>query len=558
MVDLPQPSERVVTSEAARSEISAAEVASPYHMLGQALDKAGESLNAVAEPLAEQAGLSAVSRDEQGNLQVSKAPILGPAGAVYSRAMKFSALAQGEAEAKRKDIEISKQFPDDPQSYLTAAQSYRNGLVKDYSQKLGDEVGLSLGRAIDNTTTQNYRFMLLKQQERIRQNFDKDTSAAIADKTEDLFNIIKTGGENSPAAKQLVHGIIDLHNERVNNPVLGAPAEATKLELKALDEKVGAAKFAYQVNQTLKDPNGGVNAAMDQVEDVLKDDSLSPTQRVINHLHGLAEIKEFRANSEISRNLVSRQQKAKDDMAENAIIKDSASGNPTVTENDIKTNKDMSPESKMRMLAWVKRDGMPEPLTKVSQPTAMGLFSRMNLPDDDPNKISDLRPIRDAYTQGKLKREDEEWLEKRFVEGRSPEGSQLNQVRSQFNKAVEPIIDKSNPLLGHIDESGKMQNYAFQRFVDQKVDEYRKAGKNPADLFTPGKPDYLGKPEVVAPFQKTLQQSMQDATRRLTGGAMTPGPAEPTQAITPPAKALPPQREKGETPADYLKRIGAQ
>lgn len=550
MVDLPQASERVVTSEAPRSEISAGEVASPYHMLGQALDKGAEALNAVAEPLAEQAGLKAVSRDDQGNLQVSKAPILGPAGAVYARAMKFSALAQGEAEAKRKDIDISKQFPDDPQKYLAASQAFRDATVKDYSSKLGSEVGLSLGRAIDNTTTQNYRFMLLKQQERIKTNFDHDTKAAIADKTEDLFNVIKTGGANSPVAKQLINGIVDLHNERVNNPVLGAPAGQTRLELKQLDEQVGAAKFTYGISQTLKDPNGGIPAAMDQVDAVLKDESLSPTQRVVNHLHGLAEIKEFRTNNQISAYGAEKLQKQKDELAENAIIKSTAPGGAPVTENDIKTNPDMSPESKMRMLGWVKRDGLPEPLAKVSQQTTMGLFARMNLPDDDPNKISDLRPIRDAYVKGGMTRADEDWLEKQFVQGRSPEGSQLNQVRSQFNRAVEPIIDKSNPLMGKIDESGKMQNYAFQRFVDQKVDEYRKAGKNPADLFNPAKPDYLGKPETVAPFQKPLQASMNDAVRNLTGGARpaTPTPAAPAQ----------PQRQKGETPADYLKRIGAQ
>jgi hypothetical protein len=40
--------------------------------------------------------------------------------------------------------------------------------------------------------------------------------------------------------------------------------------------------------------------------------------------------------------------------------------------------------------------------------------------------------------------------------------------------------------------------------IQRKVDDYRKAGKNPYDLFDPSKPDYFGKPEVVASCQPTL------------------------------------------------------
>jgi hypothetical protein len=200
------------------------------------------------------------------------------------------------------------------------------------------------------------------------------------------------------------------------------------------------------------------------------------------------------------------------------------------------------------MLNWKKREDMPEPMTRVSQSNAMDLFRRLNLGDGDPGKVNDLRPIRDAYIAGGLTRADEEWLEKRFLESRSPEGDQLTKVRGEFAKAVEPSIDKSNPLMGSIDHDGKLQAYSFARYIDQKVAEYRAAGKSPFDLFDPAKADYLGKPEVLQAFQKPLNQSIADQARRLTGA----GVAAP---ITAPAPAIP-ARLPGETLDQFDKRTG--
>ncbi len=286
------------------------------------------------------------------------------------------------------------------------------------------------------------------------------------------------------------------------------------------------------------------------VDDQLKDERLPPVQRAYNYAEGMKAIKEHQQNLERQITINDKMQKAKDQKFEDAVVQDSASGSPTVTENDIKTTPGISPEARMRMLAWQRRDGLPEPMAKVSQANATDLFKRMALPDDDPNHITDLGPIRAAYGDGKLSRADEEWLEKRFVEARSPEGDRLNKIRGQFSTAVAPTIDKSNPLLGKIDQDGKLQTYRFERFVDAKVEEYRKAGKSPYDLFDPNKPDYLGNDKTLAQFKIPLQQSINNAVRNLgVGGSATPAPAAP---------AGPAPRQPGETPADYLKRVGAK
>lgn len=684
-----QPTQ-VVTSQAPQSRLSGADIAQPYMELSRSLDKAGQGLEQLAEPFAERAGTQAVTRDDQGNLQTNRIPVFGEAGDVYARAVKMTALADAEGEAKRRDIDLRTKYQDDPEGYNTAANSYRDKTVQQLTDAAGPEVGLAIGRAIDSSTTFTYRSLVMEKQHQIRENFNRSTGAAIESKTQDLVDLVSTGGADTPEAKRLVGDIHALSNERVSNPVLGEPQEVADLRLKDLHQRIGAAGATYRTNQLLqggspfqgnintaaqkyginpiilarqlhqesglnpnvpdsaagaqgiaqfmpataqrygvnpRDPNssiegaahymsdldrmfsgntglalaaynwgeghvaqwmatganpaampaetrnyvqsitgqpidkwlagqrpsaaniiamgaptaatGNVQRAVSAAQDYLNDQSLTPTQRMLNYNAAMKAISEFRENNVRVANINAQQQKQTDDAFENKVIIGGTGENPPVTDNEIRTNTDISPETKMRMLSWVKREDMPEPMARVSQGNSIDLFRRINLPDGDAQKITSTGPIRDAYIQGQLTRADEEWLEKRFTDSRAPGGERLSQVRAQFTHAIEPVIDKSNPLLGSIDESGKLQSYAFQRFVDQKVDEYRAGGKNPLDLFDPAKPDYLGKPETLQPFK--LQQSMQNVVKNLTGSTATAAPVVP--------------RKPNETPAAYLARI---
>lgn len=687
--------QQVVTSDAPVSHISGAEVAQPWDSLARGLDKAGEGLEAVATPLAERAGLQSVTTDDQGNMSVTHLPIFGAAGVAYSRAQKFSYLAQGEAAARQKDIEISKEHPDDPDAYQTAANKFRDTVVQKANENAGPEVGLSLSRAIDANTTLNYRRMWTEKQDAIKKNFDQDTKAAFQSKSEDLISLLGNGGANTPQAEHLIGELHAIVNERSNNPILLASKGEGELAIKHLHQDMNGAAFEYTIKTMLKNPSapyqpmidasagrygldpnvlarqlyqesgfrtnavspagaqgiaqfmpqtaaqygvdardpqssiegaahymsdltkqfggntglalagynwgakniaawmaaganpasmpmetrnyvraitgqpiegwtsgqrpsplatqgqpgpgsmqGGAERALAAVEAMRTDPTVDPAQRQINYERGIKAINDYRQDVVRQTNIADLGQKARDQTFEDTVIKDRASDSPSITENAIKTAPNVSPESKMRMLSWVKREDMPEPIAKVSQSNAMDLFRRMSLDETDPGKISDLKPIRDAYIAGGLTRADEEWLEKRFTDARTPDGDRLTQIRSQFNKGVEASIDKSNPMQGVLDPSGKMKAYEFQHYIDQKVDEYRKAGKSPFDLFDPAKPDYLGKPEVLRPFQTTMQQSITNITSRLTGQPPPPG-ATPV-----------PRRQPGETLDEFDKRTG--
>lgn len=523
------------------------ELPSPLRDVANSLSKASDETNEVAKLYAKQAGYQAVTRDSDGNLVVAQAPIVGDAAIAYHSAVKFSALSMGEAEAKRKDLVLSKQFHDNPDGYLEAAQAFQKAHVEEFTKAAGADVGAMLGRSIDNSTSQNYRWLVLEQQRNIKHQFDTGTQARMESAATDAISLIQSGAKpGDPELRRKIDDYMQTAKMRVTNPVIGESPDVAALRVKKFDLQVGAATYTAGINRILQNPDGGVQAAQEALDSHLQEKSVDPTQRRVDYAEGQKAIKDHLQNLERQANLANKAQKATDQDFEDKIVQDSASPSPTITENDIKTDPNASPEAKMRMLGWQKRDGMPEPLAKVSQGTSSELFRRMNLPEDDPQRISDLREVRDAYVKGTLKRQDEEWLEQRFKEQRSPMGEKLKDIKPQFYKAVEPMIDKSNPLLGKIDQSGKLQAYRFQRFVEGKVSDYIANKKDPSDLFDPSKPDFLGSPETLKPFQTDIATSI-----KAIGANMRTTPAAPASG-----QPAPSMRQPGENIADFLKRTG--
>src|SRR5580704_18378621 len=122
----------VATSTAPRSNISAAEVAQPKQELGEAFDKLHGALDAVAEPLAEQAAAhdldqQRVTRNADGSISVlnpSNSLIFGDAGTKYTHAVQVGTLAQVSDQMHQDFTELHQKFPLDPAAFRTAAQAH--------------------------------------------------------------------------------------------------------------------------------------------------------------------------------------------------------------------------------------------------------------------------------------------------------------------------------------------------------------------------------------------------------------------------------------------------
>jgi hypothetical protein len=288
------------------------------------------------------------------------------------------------------------------------------------------------------------------------------------------------------------------------------------------------------------------------------------------------------ADAARSERLAVAAQKQRLEQRTNEIYADAYSGNPQITAQQIAVDPafNAQPERRKQMIDLINNppgSGIPAPR---SYAAAQSLIDRIRLPDGDPNKITDVGQIYDNMHS--LNRSDFEFVRKEFDQIRTPGGELFGRRKSDFVKSVAPLIDKSNPLMGKIDQSGKTQLYSFEWALDQKIEEYRKAGKNPVDLLDPSKPDFMGKPEAIEQYRKPLQQSLKtlrDQVRTTTGTAppaaappaplkpnsfAAPGASQPqstppvaTASIPPPGAPGAVPRNPGESPADYLKRIGA-
>ena len=213
--------------------------------------------------------------------------------------------------------------------------------------------------------------------------------------------------------------------------------------------------------------------------------------------------------------------------------------------------------AKERAIKLINQSDTPEVPKAVSDSNTLDYFRRINLPPGDPNRIVNRSTLQDALGDRQFTREAYDWLAKKLEDARTPGGEHLAQLRGQFFTAATAAIDKSNPIRGITDPDAKLRAYAFERMVDAKMDAARAENKDPAVYITPGTAEYLGKPEILAPYQKTMQQQIQDVRARMQR-PQQPGSTIPP--VVPPARAEPsasPPHNPGESPADYMRRIGA-
>jgi hypothetical protein len=237
------------------------------------------------------------------------------------------------------------------------------------------------------------------------------------------------------------------------------------------------------------------------------------------------------------------------DEAETRIVSDLVGDRPTVTTDDIVNNEALAPAAKPYMVAVAERAAKPDPPATISNITARQLLDRVRLQDRNPDKIANLNPVYDAYVQERLGKDDFNFVRKEFFQRQTPEGENLLVRKQAFLKGVERLIDMSDPPAGKIDQSGRAQMYLLERDLDQKIDQSRRDGNNPVDLFDPSKPDYVGSGKALSAYRTSLQQRMAERINQV--------PSASANGISPEQAKTIPLRKRDETADEYLQRTRA-
>lgn len=284
VVDLPSLALRTPEVRAPTPGVSPGQVASPYLELAHTLDTAAKETGDVSKLLAHEAGLKAVTRDADGNLQVDKFPIFGDAAQSFQHAVKYAALANGEGVARRDEIALRQQHHDDPEGYLKAADAYRNAKVAQYGKVAGPEVGIALGKVIDQQTTLTYKGLLNEKERLELARSTASIESNIQTATNELYALKAQGlPDDAKEVQERLQKIGAGWGTLMNNPRLAIPRERVEFEMSRLKSEMAVVGIGYRVGQIQE--KDGIEAAVGYVDQVRTDPNLNlkPEERFQLH-----------------------------------------------------------------------------------------------------------------------------------------------------------------------------------------------------------------------------------------------------------------------------------
>lgn len=156
--------------------------------------------------------------------------------------------------------------------------------------------------------------------------------------------------------------------------------------------------------------------------------------------------------------------------------------------------------------------------------TKLNLFKRMGLGFDNPNRMTSTDPIDQAYLNKKLSDSDHDWLTRKFLDSKSPDGDKLaSDFRDFYKRVPEQPILKPGAFGVYADATKGAWYDKYINDVERMKQEYIKAGKNPRDLIDPRKPDYVGTKEFIDPYANPSFGAWPDLAAATVSSAQTGG-----------------------------------
>lgn len=301
MVDLPTIPNRPPNVRAPDSRVSPGAIMSPYVELANNLELASRETGEFAKREAREAGLKAVTRDDAGNIQIERAPIIGDAALEYEKSTKVAATAIGEDIVKTDMLQARHKYKDDPEAFRVYADKYATQKQTDYTKTAGAEVGLALGKIARNTGRE-FHEGLLNQKEHFEEQKNAAAIKVQIDQTKNEVWALASGGDTaSPAVNERLQKIGALYGRLASNPRNAIPRERVDYELSQFKSELDVAALGYRIAETQK--NKGTDAALAEADRIRTDPSLNltPEHRFTYHsriVQGIAARERATENAE--------------------------------------------------------------------------------------------------------------------------------------------------------------------------------------------------------------------------------------------------------------------
>jgi len=189
------------------------------------------------------------------------------------------------------------------------------------------------------------------------------------------------------------------------------------------------------------------------------------------------------------------------------MLKDPSKVDPDKIANDPNLTGQQKWQVNQMLLATAKRDDKD---SATYGPGFWDVYSRINLPDGDPKKITDPTILPGlAGPQGVLTLAGVKELSAEIQGKRSPDGEAEAAMKKQFlANAKDQISGKDKLFQGMADPVGEQNLLSFMGKFFPAYQAARQSGATPEDLLSPDGKAYLGK--IITPYVRTTAQKLAD------------------------------------------------
>jgi hypothetical protein len=243
--------------------------------------------------------------------------------------------------------------------------------------------------------------------------------------------------------------------------------------------------------------------------DAIDKSNMTPEQKEIAQTLASRRYTVLEADAARAERLKTEHEKAQVQQVADEVAQDVYSPNPKITPQAIANDPRLSSNFAMRdhLIRFVNDPPGSSVPTHQSNALAMSLIERMQPNYNKPDKITTLDQIMEQ-TKG-LNRADWTFVNNQFKQQQQLGGETTRQQKAElldnYKGQIVGIIQDKN-----LNAAGYARLYRYEHFVQSKLDEYQKAGKNPQELFDPNSPAFVAKPETLKGFAPSPQELLRD------------------------------------------------
>jgi hypothetical protein len=255
-------------------------------------------------------------------------------------------------------------------------------------------------------------------------------------------------------------------------------------------------------------------------------DFLRPDQPVRLRKAAETAIKTKAIDDERAATYAEREKRRVSDDRESEIIKDLTSENPTISAKEIGEDKALTPNARLSMIGLAERLAKKnaDKMSDTYGSKFLELWQRMNLPQGDPNKLTDPGSLPgyvgldDGLTLAGLDR-----LRTEMAGRKTPQGAAEAKMKDQFIAMAKHQISGSDDFTHIRDPKGDELFLQWMTHTLPEYDKQRAAGVPAAKLLDKDSPEYLGK--TIPQFRRSIEQRTKDMLSDVAGGSNEVKPA---------------------------------